>query len=746
MRQLPSILLLLLVGLALAAPTGTRARPSQQEPPQPEQVVIYDADLLLPENQQDTMPTLHTYFTVMDAEGNPIQNPSIESATITIANEQTGNGTAFPATWDDPQSPIFIAVLLDTSGSMEGAIEDVSDAAIDAVHEAPGNAYFSIYKFNERYEILIPDESEDGGEGNFSANLDVVQAAIRTIAEPGQVGGATCLYDVTYQIANRLRRIEQTEGRRALILFTDGVDETAAGEPCSTRSLADVVREAREIEVPIYTIGLCGRGTNDPCTDVDTVDGEEVRPLSFMAGQTKGLSTMTSNQGELSLHFEDIMNGLDSQMLARADTFVNQGINHAVLEITLTDDPTPLSAEFEFSSDAEYTPPPTVQIVRSYYQSDGQIALDLDITRPEDISEITIGVRPDEDETEMNTYGFNRQQIRDRIESATAQHPAFAITTEELESGKRYCFRVRATDGDGQSLRAHTGINMQNNNLDETCVNYDPRVTFNIRSVEVNVPEERLLITLDIDETNRLLYRVSIFDKRTNQPIDNAAAAEHLLRGEQIELPLPAQMLQDGKNTSYNIKVELRKEGADDVAEQTYPDVVIRPPGWFERLLNTLRTPWVLGLAGLLVLGVVGTIVYPRLRGNRAAPPPPPYNPPTVFQEDMQVRVCIAETLERTQQREEILEDESFTIGRGTTATIRIIGDKNISREHIRIEWDGSICSLVDLGSHNGTFIGKERQRLEAGESKILVGHTVVRLGPSTQLEIEPHPSQHKSR
>jgi hypothetical protein len=622
---------------------------------------------------------------------------------------------------------------------MEGAIEEVRDAAIDAVHEAPANAHFSIYKFNERYDLLISDESEDGGEGNFSDNLDVVLPAIETIAQPGQVGGATCLYDVTYQIANRLRRIEQTQGRRAIILFTDGVDEDRNGDPCSTRSLADVVREAQEIEVPIYTIGLCGRGTNDPCTDREIVNDEEVTPLRFMATQTKGLSTMTSNEGELSLRFEDIMNGLDSQLLARADTFVNQGVNQAVLEIKLDGHPEPLRAEFDFLSDAEYTPPPTVLIASSYYLDDGQFALDLNITRSEDISQIEIGIRPGGDEAEIDAQTFNHSEIRQYIESDTP----FEVATSQLEAGQEYCFRVRATDDTGQPLQSFSTTGGQSTNLHEICSTYDPRVTFGIRSVKADVTEEQLIITLDIDETAGLLYEVEILDEGTRQPVEHTAASEeHLLRTEQINLPLPPQMVRDGDNTSYSITVALRKEGAEDKSEQTHTDFTVQKPGWFARLFNTVRNPWVLGIIGVIVLGVVGTIMYPRLRNKRAKELPQPYNPPTAFQEDTRVLVRIVETLDRAQQRPEMLEDLSFTIGRGTTATLRITGDKNISREHVRIEWEGSICMLVDLGSHNGTFIGKERQPLEEGTSKIVVGPTLVWLGPTTQLEIEPHPQR----
>jgi hypothetical protein len=56
-----------------------------------------------------------------------------------------------------------------------------------------------------------------------------------------------------------------------------------------------------------------------------------------------------------------------------------------------------------------------------------------------------------------------------------------------------------------------------------------------------------------------------------------------------------------------------------------------------------------------------------------------------------------------------------FVLRVGTNAVGRIPGldilldDPQVSRRHAEIQWDGTHCTLVDLGSHNGTFVNGVR-------------------------------------
>ena len=54
--------------------------------------------------------------------------------------------------------------------------------------------------------------------------------------------------------------------------------------------------------------------------------------------------------------------------------------------------------------------------------------------------------------------------------------------------------------------------------------------------------------------------------------------------------------------------------------------------------------------------------------------------------------------------REVILEQKSYTIGRGTDCGI-VLSDSNVSRHHAKLNFDGNSWSVTDLQSVNGTFV-----------------------------------------
>ena len=64
------------------------------------------------------------------------------------------------------------------------------------------------------------------------------------------------------------------------------------------------------------------------------------------------------------------------------------------------------------------------------------------------------------------------------------------------------------------------------------------------------------------------------------------------------------------------------------------------------------------------------------------------------------------------------------TLGRATTNDI-VISDNRVSRSHARLECSLSRCTLVDLGSSNGSFVNGERVqnvRLQPGDQIMLGG------------------------
>lgn len=55
-----------------------------------------------------------------------------------------------------------------------------------------------------------------------------------------------------------------------------------------------------------------------------------------------------------------------------------------------------------------------------------------------------------------------------------------------------------------------------------------------------------------------------------------------------------------------------------------------------------------------------------------------------------------------------VLGDSAVDIGRGSACQLILDAD-SVSRRHARIEWDGAVHRLIDLGSTNGTFVNGSR-------------------------------------
>jgi len=70
----------------------------------------------------------------------------------------------------------------------------------------------------------------------------------------------------------------------------------------------------------------------------------------------------------------------------------------------------------------------------------------------------------------------------------------------------------------------------------------------------------------------------------------------------------------------------------------------------------------------------------------------------------------------------------TLTLGRGTTHPIQI-SDRDVSRSHCRVVWDGSEWSVTDMGSGNGTWVNDTRTT--AGP---LVDGDLLRVGGTTLL------------
>ena len=131
--------------------------------------------------------------------------------------------------------PLSLGVLLDHSGSMEKRMEDAKTAAIEF--------FKSVIRRDDR-AFIAPFASDPSRNAPFVTDVSTLEAQVNGI---GEAAGGTSLYDA---IVTGLYRFRNLQGRKALIVITDGDDTT------SRLTYDDMLTYARASRVPLYFIGI----------------------------------------------------------------------------------------------------------------------------------------------------------------------------------------------------------------------------------------------------------------------------------------------------------------------------------------------------------------------------------------------------------------------------------------------------------------------------------------------------------
>lgn len=137
------------------------------------------------------------------------------------------------ANFDPTEKPFTIALLLDISDSMRFRISDIQQAATSFINQLRPTDRVLVIAFDSQIRILT----------ELTTNHDAARDAIRRTT----LGAGTRVYDSIDFVVNQ--RLKEINGRKALILFTDGVDTGSF-----QASLKDNTRLAEESDVLIYPI------------------------------------------------------------------------------------------------------------------------------------------------------------------------------------------------------------------------------------------------------------------------------------------------------------------------------------------------------------------------------------------------------------------------------------------------------------------------------------------------------------
>jgi Ca-activated chloride channel family protein len=187
-------------------------------------------------------------------------------------------------------TPFTAVVMLDTSGSMTLNLDLVKQAAEQFVIRLLPADKAKVGAFNDKIQILPANEP-------FTNDRDRL---IRLIKGDLDFGYPTRLWDA---VDDSLAHMEGIEGRRVVVVFTDGADSA------SKRGRDDVLDRAREKDMMVYGIGLSSEYFNGQ----QKVRSRPDRGLKQVAEETGGGYFELSQKDELGPTFTRVVQELHSQ-------------------------------------------------------------------------------------------------------------------------------------------------------------------------------------------------------------------------------------------------------------------------------------------------------------------------------------------------------------------------------------------------------------------------------------------------
>ena len=232
---------------------------------------------------------------VTDDEGNFITDLKVEDFTVLedgVRQDIRLFAAGLKESWvglppemkDELSGRQVIGLLLDASGSMEEDIRLVRDAALKFLTNLPKTENLFVMDFDEN--IRLSQYSTDDQRLLSDRIYDV------------KAEGWTALYDA---VATFLERIYTLDGKKTLVVFSDGVDSR------STLSVGEVMDMVKLSDATIHTIHF---GASQARNSRTFEDGRFLRQLS---GETGGSYAFGDNLQQLDELYDKLLEELFSQ-------------------------------------------------------------------------------------------------------------------------------------------------------------------------------------------------------------------------------------------------------------------------------------------------------------------------------------------------------------------------------------------------------------------------------------------------
>ena len=271
MRRIAPVLAAVALVVPLAATSQQSQAGSQQQPPGSSQKIRVSTE------------SVPVYVTVTDSDKRLVPDLVLDDFEV-LDNGKPQVVNVF----ENRPVPITVVVMIDTSGSMTAALDLVKDGAEQFLLRMLPEDRGQVGEFSDKIKFH---------PGSF---IDSRDRLIYLLKNDLDFGYPTRLYDA---VDESLARLEPEDGRKVVLVFTDG-DDTA-----SKIGVGKVMDRAREKDVMVYAIGL----VNDYFNGQQRVRTSPDKGLKKLAEDTGGGYFELKRTADLGATFTRVAQELHSQ-------------------------------------------------------------------------------------------------------------------------------------------------------------------------------------------------------------------------------------------------------------------------------------------------------------------------------------------------------------------------------------------------------------------------------------------------
>ena len=198
-------------------------------------------------------------------------------------------------------TPLYVAVLMDTSPSTAGKLKFQQESAMNFIQ--------TVIKPRKDHVLFATFDDEIKLRQDFTDKLDLLDKAVYSVK---QMGKQTALFDAVWQFCDE--KMRSVPGRRVLLVVTDGEDTY------SRASLRDAIDIAQRTETTVFAISTkAGFLATVPGVEAGQVADKKDRDLQTLSEETGGMAFFTGDMLSLERSFTRISKELRAQYLVTYD-------------------------------------------------------------------------------------------------------------------------------------------------------------------------------------------------------------------------------------------------------------------------------------------------------------------------------------------------------------------------------------------------------------------------------------------